>query len=280
MAGWIGRSLRTDGGVTRAGAYGRILERVFFSRYVEDVREMPFDVEDLVRAAEDLGLPRPRNVPDVPYSMRYRGQAPDSILATEPEDESWIIRGRGRGRYSFVLVQRLDIIPNGMLSETKIPDSTPGIVAKYALGDEQALLARLRYNRLVDIFTGVTCYPLQSHLRSHVTGIGQVETDDIYVGVDRRGTHYVFPVQAKGNRDRQSVVQIEQDMALCEDKFPSLVCRPIGAQFMEDDLIALFEFEEQERGVSLFAEKHYRLVPPDEVTLEDLRTYRERRAES
>ena len=45
----------------------------------------------------------------------------------------------------------------------KIPDATPGIVQKYALADEQALLAKLRYNRLLDIFTGVTCYSLQNH---------------------------------------------------------------------------------------------------------------------
>lgn len=233
----------------RRGMYGQILERLFFSLYEEGVREMSFDVEDLARIARELGLQRPRNIPDIPYSMRYRGQATDSILATEPEDESWIIRGRGRGRYAFVLVPRLDIVPNEMLSETKVPDATPGIVAKYALGDEQALLARLRYNRLIDIFTGVACYPLQSHLRSHVPRMGQVETDDIYVGVDRRGVHYVFPVQAKGGRDKQGVVQIEQDFALCAHKFPTLVCRPIGARFMESDLIALFEFEEGDRGI-------------------------------
>lgn len=225
---------------------------------------MPFEIEDLVRAAESLGLDRPRNVPDIPYSMRYRGNAPQSILATEPEGESWIIRGRGRGRYTFVLAPRLEITPNEMLSETKIPDATPGIVSKYALGDEQSLLAKLRYNRLIDVFTGVTCYPLQSHLRSYVPEMGQVETDDIYVGVDRRGIHYVFPVRSKGGRDKQGVVQIEQDFALCLTKF------------MEDDLIALFEFEEGENGIALSSEKHYRLVPPDEVTPEDLELYRRR----
>lgn len=66
-----------------------------------------------------------------------------------------------------------------MLAETKIPDSTPGIIAKYALNDEQALLAKVRYNRLIDIFTGVACYSLQSHLRTTVPKIGQVETDEI-----------------------------------------------------------------------------------------------------
>lgn len=264
----------------KQGMYKRILEYVFLSRYTGGTTEIPFEVEDIVRAAEELGFQRPRNVPDIPYSMQFRGRAPDTIIDTEPEGQNWIIRGTGGGRYRFVLVPRMDIVPNEMLSETKVPDSTPGIVTKYALDDEQALLARLRYNRLIDIFTGVACYQLQSHLRSQVSGIGQVETDDIYVGVDRRGTHYVFPVQAKGRRDRHNVVQIEKDLALCARLFPALICQPIAAQFMEDDLIALFRFEEGQPGekfpVTLSLERHYRLVPPEDVTDEDLRAYRER----
>ena len=90
----------------------------------------------------------------------------------------------------------------------------------YALNDEQALLAKLRYNRLIDIFTGVACYSLQSHLRTFVEEVGQTETDEIYVGVDKRGAQFVFPVQAKGARDRINVVQIEQDIAMCAEKFP------------------------------------------------------------
>jgi hypothetical protein len=64
-----------------------------------------------------------------------------------------------------------------------------------------------------------------------------VETDEVYVGVDKRGIHYVFPVQAKGGKDQLGIVQIEQDFALCADRFPTLLCRALAAQFMEDDLI-------------------------------------------
>ena len=60
------------------------------------------------------------------------------------------------------------------LAVTKVPDCTPGIVAKYAFNDEQALLARVRYNRLVDLFSGVVCYSLQNHLRTTVPEMGQV----------------------------------------------------------------------------------------------------------
>lgn len=227
-------------------------------------------------AAEELGIGLPKNLGDVVYSFRYRTILPESVRAQAPEGQEWIIRPAGRSRYRFVATAFATIRPNELLAETKVPDATPGVIAKYALNDEQALLAKLRYNRLIDIFTGVTCYSLQNHLRTTVPGIGQVETDEIYIGVDRRGAHYVFPVQAKGGSDRLSIVQIEQDMALCENKFPTLICRPIAAQFIDDDLIALFEFEEGEHGIALSLEKHYRLVPPDEVTPADLEIYRTR----
>jgi len=173
-------------------------------------------------------------------------------------------------------VAKASITPNKMLSITKVPDTTPGIIEMHTLSDEQALLARVRYNHLVDVFTEVACYSLQNRLRTIVPKVGQVETDEIYVGVDRRGVHYVFPVQAKVGRDRLNIVQIEQDFAVCAARFPSLVCRPIGAQFLAGDLIALFEFERGGAGVTIWSERHYRLVAPDEMTLDDLAAYRNR----
>ena len=62
----------------------------------------------------------------------------------------------------------------------------------------------------------------------------------MYVGVDTKGCQYVIPVQAKGGRDELNIVQIEQDMALCHEKYSNLVCLPVAAQFMRDDVIALF----------------------------------------
>jgi hypothetical protein len=170
-------------------------------------------------------------------------------------------------------------VPDNDLAHTKVPDATPGVVSRYALSDEQALLAKLRYNRLVDIFTGVTCYSIQNHLRTTVSGIGQVETDEVYIGLDKRGAHYVLPIQAKGGADELGVVQVEQDMALCEERFPGLLCRPIGAQFMQSDVIALFEFDlDEEQGVVKLAERHYKLVPQEDLTEAELQKYRQRAA--
>jgi len=113
-------------------------------------------------------------------------------------------------------------------------------------------------------------------MRTYVRGIGQVESDEIYVGLDNRGAHYVFPIQAKGGSDKLNMVQLEQDFAVCAAKFPNLVCNAIAAQFMKDNLIALFLFEMGASGITLLNEKHYRLVPAAEISKEELLTYRSR----
>ena len=160
-----------------------------------------------------------------------------------------------------------------MMLATKIPDATPSIVERYALDDEQALLTKLRYNRLIDIFTGVTCYSLQNHLRTTVPGIGQVETDEIYVGVDKLGRQFVFPVQAKGGIDEIGVVQIDQDIRLCEHKYPKLICRAMAAQFIDSNKISIFEFTMQDGEVRKVAERHYELVSSENITDEELEQY-------
>jgi hypothetical protein len=262
--------------VRAANRYAQIIERIFFSHYTESATEVCFERIEIEAVARELHINLPKNPGDIVYSFRYRVALPASIREKATKDKQWVIRPAGRSKYCFALVAEHNILPTDMKAETKVPDATPGLVAMYSLDDEQALLARLRYNRLLDIFTGITCYSLQNHLRTFLAGIGQVETDEIYIGIDKKGRHYVFPVQAKGGMDKLNIVQIEQDFALCASKFPSLICRPLGAQFMEGNLIALFEFESTPEGVKLAQEEHYRLVASDEITPELLKTYQER----
>jgi len=260
-------------------AYSSIIEHLFRSKYKPGMREVDFERKDIEKAAGILSVLLPKNLGDVVYSYRYRKKFPESIGTTADAGHIWIIRGTGSGKYRFVQIAHSPIVPNQHLATTKIPDATPGIVAKYSLNDEQALLARVRYNRLIDIFTGVVCYSLQNHLRTAVPTIWQVETDELYVGVDKKGAHYVFPVQAKGGTDKLNIVQIEQDFEVCAQKFSLLICRPVAAQFMQEDVIALFEFEKNEEGVKICSEKHYKLTPPTEVTDADLASYRVRTAD-
>jgi len=265
--------------MSKQNIYSSIIEKIFFSKFKKGMRQVEFEREDIVKFGKELKIDLPKNLGDLIYSFRYRTMLPDRIQAQGSEEEMWIIRPAGRAKYRFVLIPNIPLIPNKNMVTIKVPDATPGIVAKYAFNDEQALLARVRYNRLVDIFLGITCYSLQNHLRTTVPNMGQVETDEIYIGLDKKGLHYVVPIQAKGGTDRLSIVQIEQDFGVCAHKFPSLICRPVAAQFMEESIIALFEFEQSENGVGIAAEKHYKLVPPEDVTDADLDSYRNRKSE-
>jgi hypothetical protein len=253
--------------------YAALIEAIFHQGYKKGLTEVSFRREQIPTTAKKLGIKLPKNLGDVIYAIRYRMALPQSIAKTQPAGKEWVIEGRGRSEYAFRLVTLSRIIPNPMLATIKIPDATPEIVAMYALSDEQALLAKVRYNRLLDIFLGVTSYSLQNHLRTTVAGLGQVEIDEIYVAIDMRGRQYVLPVQAKGGTDRLSTVQARQDMACCAGKFPLLSCRPIAAQFVEPDLIALFELSEAGDDIRVAEERHYKLVAAEEITGDDLRAY-------
>lgn len=262
----------------KTNRYDAIIESIFHKYYKKGAEGVAFSRGDIEEAAKRLNIALPKNIGDLIYSFRFRTSFPQSIVKAAPAGKDWIIRLTGRGQYKFVANKVTIILPRPDLAVTKIPDATPGVIDRYALSDEQALLAKVRYNRLIDIFSGVTCYSLQSHLRTSVAGLGQVETDEIYIGLDRKGAHFVLPVQAKGGRDKQSIVQIEQDFVVSQEKFPGLICRPIAAQFMQDDTIALFEFEQEGDLIAVATEKHYKLVPRDELSAEEVRQYNSRQS--
>ncbi len=165
-------------------------------------------------------------------------------------------------------------MPRDDLVVIDIPDATPELIRAYALDDEQALLAIVRYNRLIDTFLGLTTYSLQNHLRTTVGGMGQIEIDELYIGLDKRGCHYVIPVQAKGGKDQIGIVQTTQDIRFVEQRFPGMRCRAIAAQFMDDRVVALFELTLQDNEIKVVEERHYRLVPVEELDQDAIRDYR------
>ncbi|WP_199194905.1 endonuclease [Phyllobacterium phragmitis] len=245
----------------RGTVYQEIIEKIFLDRYSPGLTVIDFERADIDATAIAMGLPAPKNLGDLIYSLRYRTSFPQAILSTQPQGMEWIIEGAGRARYRFVLVRLNRILPREDLVTINIPDSTPEVIRKYALDDEQALLAIVRYNRLIDIFLSLTTYSLQNHLRTTVQGIGQIEIDELYMGIDRHGCHYSIPVQAKGGTDQISVVQTKQDLAWCAQKFPGMRARAISAQFMAGERVAMFELTVEDDMVKVVEERHYKLVP-------------------
>ena len=245
----------------KVNRYGAIIKAIFLRHYRSGLEAFEFPREEFAQTAQRLKIALPKNVGDLLYSFRFRQDLPIEISRTASEGRGWIIELAGRGRYRFRQARLVEIAPNPSLMAIKIPDATPEIISAYAFNDEQALLAKVRYNRLMDIFLGLATYSLQNHLRTTVAGIGQIEIDEVYVGINRRGEQFVLPVQAKGGNDRLSAAQTRQDIQCCRQRLADLTCRPISAQFMSDD-------------VRVVEEKHYKLVPADRIDAGDLKIYR------
>lgn len=255
--------------------YKVLIERIFFDHWEKGRKEFEFVRHEIKSKADQLKIELPDNVGDIPYSFRYRTPLPQSIIDTQPGGLEWIIEGAGRSRYRFKLVPATRIKPREDLVRIAIPDATPEVIRAYALDDEQALLAIVRYNRLIDTFLGLTTYSLQNHLRTTVKNIGQIEIDELYIGLDKQGCHYIIPVQAKGGKDQIGVVQTTQDIRFVEQRFSGIRCRAVAAQFMEEGVVALFELTIQKNEVKVVEERHYKLVPADQLDAVAIREYKE-----
>ena len=250
--------------------YEQVISWVFQQNYVPGDVRVKFTRGELEDAHDELDLIQTKNIGDIIYSFRFRRELPASIKDTAPNQAEWVIVGTGTAEYQFQLSKPSRIEPSLHHYPIPIPEATPEIIRQYTPGeDEQALLARVRYNRLVDIFTGLTCYSIQNHLRTSVKGIGQIEVDEVYVGLKKKGEHFVLPCQAKSKGEKFDIVQVMQDIALCLDRFPKATCRPIALQFINENSVAILELairdQEEILKLNIIDEKHNVLVPRSDV---------------
>lgn len=286
----------------RSGIYNQIITEVFFRHYATKRKNKPsrFIVEraELVDVAEKIGLAVAelekaedaftKNIGDVVYSYRFRKAFPEEIEKTAPNGKRWIILGKGDARYEFRLITTPSLTPDYGLYTTKVHDATPEIVRRFTqLQDEQAILARIRYNRLIDLFEKCVAYSLQSHLRTKVEGLGQIEIDELYVGSNRKGEHFIIPVQVKRKTDKLGVSQLLQDLEYCKTVHPHLTAKPIAATMkkqkiegVEYDLMTLMEFESHETEDDIIikkrAERHFLLLPWRKIDETDFKVAAER----
>jgi hypothetical protein len=148
--------------------YSAIIGRIFKNHYKPGMTQFEFPRDEFAGIAKSLGIDLPKNLGDTIYSFRFRTALPPEIGATAPRGMEWGIELAGKGRYRFKLAKFVRIEPRPDLIAIKIPDATPEIITAYALTHEQSLLAKVRYNRLIDIFLGIASYSLQNHLQTFV----------------------------------------------------------------------------------------------------------------
>lgn len=248
--------------------------------------EMRFTTDQVDKAREKFQSERLGNVGDVTFAFRSKRQAiPDRITKTAPKGYVWTVVNVSSGLHAF----KLDFEENQFSfgkgrSETSVLDATPEIVKQFALfRDEQALLTIVRYNRLVDLFLGLTAYSIQNHMKTAIKTIEgrskQIEIDEVYVGVDQDGHQYLIPVQARRNGEGLSSDQIMSDILFCQQQidnnFPDMRFKSVGVEFTNSgDMhrIAFAEFELQNGHVRVKRDRVYLLKEigefkkPDQIT--------------
>jgi hypothetical protein len=225
--------------------YDEVILEVFLRHYKVGAERLLFEKDELAEICNKHGI-TVRNIPDIIYSYRVRKLLPSQILATG----NWAILPAGRGTYAFLLLRnppRFEI-PFGDYQPIDIYNAIPEVVEGLLRQDEQSLLTRLLYNRLIDIFTGLTCFHIQNHYRSFVADLGEVEIDAIYVGVDKTGTLTVLPIEAKSQAESEVIgrIQIMQMSKLMHQDFPVLQRRIFAAKALQDGTIAMVEFSDHE----------------------------------
>ncbi len=251
----------------------RVIARVFKKQYKKGAAVITFSMDDIRDAISVVSRDNPsykeNNVADVRYQYTSgRRPLPKEIDELGP----WMIEGRGKGNYAFVRLKespRISIPAD--LHVILLPDATPEIVLEYAGSDEQGILAKLRYNRILDIFLGITCYHLQNHWRTAVKTKGQLEIDDLYVGLDVDGRQYVVPIEAKGRKDHLSKTQIVQNIAFARERYPKLIIKPIGIQEIKDKEIVAIEFTPGKTpdAIKIKEMRRYKLVPMSECPVNE-----------
>jgi hypothetical protein len=223
--------------------YDEVILEVFLRHYRANADRLLFQKDELAEACGRHGI-TVRNIPDIIYTYRSRRSLPAEILATG----HWAIEPAGRGAYAFRLLHNAPHfeIPFGDYAPVDIYNAIPEVVEGLLRQDEQSLLTLVLYNRLVDIFTGLTCFHIQNHYRSFIAGMGEVELDALYVGVDKTGTLIVIPIEAKSQAESEMIgrIQVSQMAKLVRQDFADLGRRVLAIKILADRTIAIVEFDD------------------------------------
>lgn len=237
----------------------RIMIQLFLSKYSSDADSFNFTLDEVREIARGNSIPL-RNPADFTYQYRARRAMPEQVL----DLGHWIIVGAGKGQY---VMQRIESSPHFEYeipdAYTSIQDITPTSVVPLLRDDEMSSLTRLRYCEVVSHFTGLDCHEIQTHYRSFVQGIGQVEIDEFYVGKGEAGV-FLLPLEAKGNveSDLLGRLQISQMVSTMEQDFPGVQRRILAMKHLGDDDYLMFELTNSSDPNDIEIERisRYRLV--------------------
>ncbi len=108
---------------------------------------------------------------------------------------------------------------------------------------------------------------MQGHIRTFIPRSGQIEVDDLYLGVDLNGKQYVIPVEAKSEREPLGVVQVVSLNTYALKAYPDLTLKSVAVKAWPDGSIFFLEFNSAVDGedLSVTNYRRYRLIREGET---------------
>lgn len=152
-----------------------------------------------------------------------------------------------------------------------IIDVTPRAVLEHTIGAVDLLLARVRYNKLIDRLLKCVAHSLHTDLTYCSRTFGEITVGEVYHAVNKRGAEFVVAVQANTTSPSFGPDQAELDLEVCEELFPDLAPRFVHVElehFSWGDVVVMYSLRNNKRGIQFDDEGHYRLVSSETVTSE------------
>jgi hypothetical protein len=238
--------------------YETIITKIFEKKHSVDLEIVNFSRDEITDICVEYDIRISKNIGDLIYSYKCRRKSlPSSIKLTAPIDKEWIIRQNGSGLYQIALIKKVNLNIADM-EPIYISDRTPKIVKETVINNEQSMLAICRYNKILEKFVGENVHLVQSHLRTNIKGLGQIEIDELFVSHDGKT---IFPVQAKNDKEKLNTPQTIQDIMLCEVYYPQMVCRPVIVKQLSPTELAFIEMGQHNNGeIFIKDEKHYKFI--------------------
>ena len=216
--------------MARSNRYQAVISHVFAERYDENQDVFPFTKSDLKSAGELMGVTLPENLEDIIYSFRHRNPLPEHIQGTATQGCEWIIELAGRGAYRFKKANINRIFPTQELSPLETLDLTPGLIYDLELPGTSRLDNIIRYNQLISDVLRVFADHVQSHLRTSIQGVGQIEVGCLYVSTD---ANVIIPVHLSPESGPINGLKAAQNIRFADEKYPQMTCRAVIAQLRD-----------------------------------------------
>ncbi|WP_204115957.1 hypothetical protein [Shimia biformata] len=222
--------------------YEALISVLFSTLYHPDQTALSFTREDLVAAANNLGVSPPSNIGDVLYAYRHRAPLPAWIQATATEGKAWSIEPAGRGQYVMAQSAPLWIEAPDDIEMSWLEDPTPGTAREFGLEGTALLEAILRSGDVLSDFLQLDMYHLQSQVRTHIASFGQVEIGMSFVGADTE-TSVAVAVQLCGQGGAVSLAKMGQYDAYLQSRFFGHTSRQVIAQLIGPHKVHLMDVD-------------------------------------